>query len=49
MDAIPTPFDRAIVDDDSRAKIDKAVRALQTEAETIVEVASLFDIEINLE
>jgi putative iron-regulated protein len=49
IDEIPAPFDRAIVDDDGREKVDTAVRALQAEAETIVDVATLFDIEINLE
>ena len=47
--AIPAPFDQAIVEDDGREKVDTAIRALQAEAETVVQVATLFDIEINLE
>jgi hypothetical protein len=37
------------MDDAGREKVETAISALKTEAETIVEVATLFDIEINLE
>lgn len=46
---IPTPFDQAISSDASRAKVTTAIRALQTATETLVEVATLFGIQINLE
>ncbi|HWU87233.1 MAG TPA: imelysin family protein [Kofleriaceae bacterium] len=45
---IPVPFDRAIADEAGRAKVLAAVRALQTQTETIVEVATLFGIQLNL-
>ena len=49
VDAIPVPFDNAIMNDAGRAKVTAAVRALQAQTETLVEVATLFGIEINLE
>jgi putative iron-regulated protein len=49
VQAIAVPFDRALVDDDGRAKILAAVRALQAQTETIVEIATLVGIQINLE
>jgi putative iron-regulated protein len=49
IDDIPVPFDQAILNDDGRAKILVGVRALQAEAATLVEIATLFGIRINLE
>jgi putative iron-regulated protein len=49
VQAIPVPFDQALVNDDGRAKILAAVRALQAQTETIVEIATLLGIQINLE
>jgi putative iron-regulated protein len=49
IEAIPAPFDRALVDDTQRPKILAAVRALQTQTETVVEVATVLGIELNLE
>ena len=52
IQAIPTPFDQAIKGDDSapgRQKVLAAIRALQTQTETIVEVATLLGIQLNLE
>jgi putative iron-regulated protein len=46
---IPVPFDRAIADDAGRAKVMTAIRALQAQTDTLVEVADLFGIQINLE
>ena len=43
------PFDRAITDDAGRAKVMAAIRALQAQTDTLVEVAELFGIQINLE
>ncbi|HEU0033095.1 MAG TPA: imelysin family protein [Kofleriaceae bacterium] len=49
IQAIPVPFDQAIMNDDGRAKILAAVRALRDQTDTIVDVATLLDITINLE
>jgi putative iron-regulated protein len=49
VQAIAVPFDQALVNDDGRAKILAAVRALQAQTETIVEIATLLGIQINLE
>jgi putative iron-regulated protein len=52
MDAIPKPFDQAILGDDSdvgRTKIHTAIKALKAEADTIVEVATAFDITLSLD
>jgi putative iron-regulated protein len=46
---IPVPFDQAITSDAGRAKVTAAIRALQAETETLVEIATLFGIQINLE
>ncbi|HWO17166.1 MAG TPA: imelysin family protein [Kofleriaceae bacterium] len=46
---IPVPFDQAIANDTGRAKVMAAVRALQAQTETLVEIATLFGIQINLE
>lgn len=46
---IPVPFDVAIADPAGQEKVLTAVAALQKEAETIVEVATLLGITINLE
>jgi putative iron-regulated protein len=46
---IPVPFDQALMSDAGRAKILAAVDALQTETETIVEVATLLGVTLNLE
>jgi len=45
--AIPAPFDRAIVE--QRDAVEATVDALRKQADTIVEVATLFDIELALE
>ncbi len=45
--AIPAPFDRAIVE--HREAVEATVAALQTQADTIVEAAALFDIALALE
>ncbi len=49
IQAIPHPFDQAIKDDASRAKIMTAIQALQTQTETTVEAATALGITINLE
>jgi putative iron-regulated protein len=49
IEAIPVPFDQAIMNEPGRAKVLAAVRALQDETETLVQVATLFGIQINLE
>ncbi|MGE0550595.1 MAG: imelysin family protein [Kofleriaceae bacterium] len=49
IEAIPVPFDQAIMNDDGRAKALAAVQALQAQTETTVEVASELGIQINLE
>ncbi len=49
MTAIPAPFDQAIVTSDGREAVAAAIAALKTQTETIVEVASLLDISLNLE
>ena len=50
IEAIPVPFDQAILDDAvGRVRIAEAVTALQTATDTIVEVATLLGIAINLE
>jgi putative iron-regulated protein len=51
IQAIPAPFDQAILGDDAapgRARILAAIRKLQQASETLVEIAALFGIEINL-
>jgi putative iron-regulated protein len=52
IEAIPKPFDQAILGDDSapgRAKVLAAIRALQAQTDTIVEIATALDVQINLE
>ncbi|PRQ06792.1 imelysin family protein [Enhygromyxa salina] len=46
-EAIPVPFDRAIIDD--REAVQATVDALRRQTDTIVEVAALFDINLALE
>jgi putative iron-regulated protein len=46
-EAIPAPFDRAIVE--HRDAVEATVAALRTQADTIVEAAALFDIALALE
>jgi putative iron-regulated protein len=47
--AIPPPFDQALVTDSSRALIMTAINALRDATDTIVEVATLLGIPLNLE
>jgi putative iron-regulated protein len=49
IDAIPEPFDQAILDDASRAQIKTAIDALRALTDTTVEVATVLGITINLE
>ena len=49
IDAIPQPFDQAIVSADGRAKIQAAIDALQKVTSSIVDVAAALDVSINLE
>jgi putative iron-regulated protein len=49
VEAIPQPFDQAIVDTDGRAKVQAAIDALQKATDTIVEVATALGVTINLE
>ncbi len=52
VQAIPMPFDQSILGDDTapgRMAVLSAIQALQAQAETIVEVATLLGIKINLE
>lgn len=52
IEAIPPPFDRAIMDDSAgggRSKVTAAITALQTQTETTVEAAEALGITINLE
>nr|AYM53141.1 hypothetical protein [Pseudenhygromyxa salsuginis] len=46
-EAIPAPFDRAIIDQPET--VEATIDALRTQADTIVEVAALFDINLALE
>jgi putative iron-regulated protein len=47
--AIPVPFDQAILNELGRVQVLAGVRALQAQAQTLVEIATLFGIQINLE
>jgi putative iron-regulated protein len=47
--AIPAPFDQAIIDDAGRAKVQATIDALRAQTRTIAEVAAALDIKINLE
>jgi putative iron-regulated protein len=49
IQAIPVPFDQALMNDAGRTKILTAITALQAETETIVDVATLLGVTINLE
>jgi putative iron-regulated protein len=49
IEAIPPPFDQALVTDSSRALIMTAINALRDATDTIVEVATLLGIALNLE
>jgi putative iron-regulated protein len=52
IEAIPAPFDQAILGDDTapgRVAVLAAVNALRDQTATIVEIADLFDITLNLE
>jgi len=50
IEAIPQPFDQAIMDDaGGRAKVTAAINALKAQTETTVEIATLLGITINLE
>jgi putative iron-regulated protein len=49
IQAIPMPFDQAIMNDAGRAKVQAAIEALQTQTETTVEAATALGITINLE
>jgi putative iron-regulated protein len=49
IEDIPVPFDQAILSEAGRAQVLAAVRALQAQTETLVEIATLFGIQINLE
>jgi putative iron-regulated protein len=49
IEAIPPPFDQALVTDSSRTLIMSAITALQTATDTIVEIATLLGIPLNLE
>ena len=49
VEAISPPFDQALTSETERPKILAAVRALQKQTETVVEVATLLGITLNLE
>lgn len=50
IEAIPAPFDQAIMDDaGGRVKIEAAIDALKAQTQTTVEIATLLGITINLE
>jgi putative iron-regulated protein len=49
IEAIPVPFDQAIMNDDGRAKVKAAIDALKAQTDTTVEIATLLGITINLE
>jgi putative iron-regulated protein len=49
IEAIPKPFDQAILDDAARVKIKAAMDALKNLTDTTVEVAGLLGLTINLE
>jgi putative iron-regulated protein len=46
---IPVPFDQALQSTTGRERIETAIRALQTQTETLAEVAEALGVEINLE
>ena len=49
IEAIPHPFDQAIMNDAGRALVTAAIQALQTQTETTVEAATALGVTINLE
>jgi len=49
IEAIPVPFDQAIIDDAGRVTARSAITALRTQTDTTVELATLLGITINLE
>jgi putative iron-regulated protein len=49
VQAIPVPFDQALLNDAGRDLVMEAVTALQDETDTIVEIATLLGITLNLE
>jgi putative iron-regulated protein len=52
LEAVPAPFDQAILGDDAalgRKRIATAIAALRTQTTTIVQVADLFGIQLNIE
>ena len=49
IEAIPVPFDQAIMNDAGRARVMAAITALRAQTDTAVEIAELLDIKINLE
>jgi putative iron-regulated protein len=49
IEAIPKPFDQAILDDAARVKIKAAMDALKNLSDTMVEVAGVLGLTINLE
>ena len=50
IEAIPTPFDQALQDDaNGRMKIRTAITSLREQTETMVEIATLLGVQINLE
>ncbi|MBK9263643.1 MAG: iron-regulated protein [Polyangiaceae bacterium] len=52
IEAIPAPFDQAILGDDSsegRMRVDAAIKALRKQTTTIVEIATLLGISLNIE
>jgi putative iron-regulated protein len=50
IEAIPTPFDQALQDDaNGRMKISAAITALRDQTDTMVEIATLLGVQINLE
>jgi putative iron-regulated protein len=48
IEAIPDPFDQAISSEDGQAKVQTAIDALKTVTDTLVEVATLLGVMINL-
>jgi len=49
IEAIPHPFDQAIMNDAGRAAVTAAIQALQTQTETTVDAATALGVTINLE
>jgi putative iron-regulated protein len=49
IEAIPVPFDRAIAEDAGRGAVGAAIRALQDQTASLVEVATTLGVELTLE